>query len=74
MRGEGIGTLQRAASEVMTIEAELRVPVATAQLVRFRFLEPADNMFCADSYRLDLCLTPRPRNARAAGGCARSAA
>ncbi len=65
MRGEGIGTLQRAASEVMTIEAELRVPVATAQLVRFRFLEPADNMFCADSYRLDLCLTPRPRNARA---------
>jgi AraC family transcriptional regulator len=49
----------------MTIEAELRVPVATAQLVRFHFAEPADNIFCRDRYQLDLCLTPRPRNARA---------
>ena len=57
--------MERASSEVMTIEAELRVPLATAQLVRFRFAEPADNLFCRDRYQLDLCLTPRPRNARA---------
>jgi len=57
--------MERAASDVMTIEAELRVPLATAQLVRFHFAEPADNLFCEDRYQLDLCLTPRPRNARA---------
>ena len=57
--------MERAANDVMTIEAELRVPLATAQLVRFHFAEPADNLFCEDRYQLDLCLTPRPRNARA---------
>lgn len=57
--------MERAVNDVMTIEAELRVPVATAQLVRFHFAEPADNLFCEDRYQLDLCLTPRPRNARA---------
>ena len=57
--------MKRAADDVMTIEAELRAPVATAQLVRFHFAEPADNKFCRDRYELDLCLTPRPRNARA---------
>ena len=51
---------------VMTIEAELRVPAATAQLVQFTISEPADNVLRADeAYWLDLCLTPRPRNARA---------
>jgi len=50
----------------MTVEAELRVPVATAQLVRFRIEEPADNILREDeAYWLDLCLTPRPRNTRA---------
>jgi AraC family transcriptional regulator len=50
----------------MTIEAELRVPAATAQLVRFSIVEPADDLLCAQhAYWLDLCLTPRPRNARA---------
>lgn len=54
------------AENVMTIEAEVRAPVATAQLVQFHLSEPADNvMHTADVYRLDLCLTPRPRNARA---------
>ncbi len=57
--------IQRGA-EVMTIEAELRVPAATAQLVQFIMPEPADNVMHADeAYWLDLCLTPRPRNARA---------
>jgi AraC family transcriptional regulator len=50
----------------MTIDAEIRVPVATAQLARFHVTEPADNVIREDEmYWLDLCLTPRPRNARA---------
>ena len=50
----------------MQVEAELRAPVATVQLVQFEFLEPPDNIFRKDdSYSLDFCLTPRPRNARA---------
>jgi AraC family transcriptional regulator len=54
-------------AELMTIEGELRVPGATAQLVRFHISEPADNILHEqdDAYWLDLCLTPRPRNARA---------
>jgi len=52
--------------ELMTIEAELRVPVATAQLVRFCIEAPADHILREDeAYWLDLCLTPRPRNTRA---------
>jgi len=51
----------------MTVDAEVRVPVATAQLVRFHIDGPADNVMTdkESSYWLDLCLTPRPRNARA---------
>lgn len=50
----------------MTIDAEVRVPIATTQLVRFHMVEPADNILSdRDTYWLDLCLTPRPRNARA---------
>ncbi len=50
----------------VTVEAELRAPVATAQIVHFRSLEPADNVMSkGEVYRLDLCLTPRPRNTRA---------
>jgi AraC family transcriptional regulator len=50
----------------MTIDAELRVPFATAQLVRFDLDDPSDNVFLQeDDYWLDLCLTPRPGNARA---------
>ena len=47
------------------IEGELRAPVARAQLVRFNFAEPIDKLTrFDDTYRLDLCLTPRPANAR----------
>jgi AraC family transcriptional regulator len=54
------------ASEMMTVEAEIRVPIATAQLVRFHMIEPADNTLRDDdAYWVDLCLTPRPRNTRA---------
>lgn len=50
---------------MMTVEAELRVPAATVQLVHFLFVEPISGaMRETEDYRLDLCLTPRPRNAR----------
>jgi AraC family transcriptional regulator len=50
----------------VTIEAELRAPVAIAQIVHFSSREPADNLMRReDLYRFDLCLTPRPRNTRA---------
>ena len=49
-----------------TIEAEIRAPAAIAQIVQFIVPEPADDVLCTDeAYWLDLCLTPRPRNARA---------
>jgi AraC family transcriptional regulator len=54
------------AQAMMTVDAELRVPVATAQLVRFHMVGPADNILREEErYWLDLCLTPRPENARA---------
>jgi len=52
----------------MTMEAELRVPAAIAQLVHFHLPEPVDEMVRdreEDAYRIDLCLTPRPHDARA---------
>jgi len=52
--------------ELMTVEAEIRVPMATTRLVRFHVTEPADNIMREEeAYWLDMCLTPRPRNARA---------
>ena len=53
---------------MMTTEAELRVSAATARLVHFQFDEPVDEIVREDeagAYRIDLCLTPRPPNARA---------
>ncbi len=50
----------------MRIEAQLRVPVATAQLVHLHLPEPVDDPVPdreEGAYRFDLCLTPRPRNA-----------
>lgn len=56
----------QAAAASMTVAAEVHVPAATVQLVRFDMREPADNVVRrGDAYWLDLCLTPRPRNARA---------
>jgi len=52
--------------EMLKIGTEVRVPVATAQLVQFHFTDPIDIvMFDRDAYWLDLCLEPRPSNARA---------
>ena len=65
-RDKGMVNAARPAQHLMTIEHELRAPVATAQLVRFQFPRPVDNVLHdRDRYRLDLCLTPRPGNARA---------
>jgi len=53
--------------DIFTLEAELSAPIALVQLVRFHMTSPADNILREqDTYWLDLCLTPRPRNAR---GC-----
>jgi AraC family transcriptional regulator len=58
--------MERPENGMMTVEAELRVPAATVQLVHFLFTEPISGAMREDEeYRLDLCLTPRPRNARA---------
>jgi AraC family transcriptional regulator len=52
--------------QMLKIEAEVRVPVATAQVVQLHVIDPIDIvMFDRDAYWLDLCLTPRPRSARA---------
>jgi AraC family transcriptional regulator len=58
--------MERPENGRMTIEAELRVPAATLQVVHYSFVEPISSAMREDQdYRLDLCLTPRPRNARA---------
>jgi AraC family transcriptional regulator len=50
----------------MIVDAELRVPTATAQLVRFHAKARADEvMHERATYWVDQCLTPRPHNARA---------
>jgi AraC family transcriptional regulator len=65
----GIGSVLRSEAASVTVHAELSVPAATAQIVRFELAEPADSVIREeDSYRLDLCLTPRMANAR---GCFR---
>jgi AraC family transcriptional regulator len=57
--------LERAEAR-MTVDAEIRVPMATTRLVRFHVPGPADDVLREDeAYWLDLCLTPRPANARA---------
>jgi AraC family transcriptional regulator len=49
------------------IDGELRVAHASACIMRFTLPEPIDaRMTPADTYRLDLCLTPRPLDTR---GC-----
>lgn len=50
---------------LMTLDAEIRARTATAQLVHFHVHDPADSMRSEhQDYWLDLCLTPRPANAR----------
>lgn len=61
-----VNAAQTLTDTLMRVDAEIRVPVATAQLVRFHVSGPADDILRDEqTYWLDLCLTPRPRNARA---------
>lgn len=65
-RAQRPARLEYPTQRLMSVEAEVRAPVATTQLVRFDFPEPIENVMQEQaSYRLDLCLTPRPFNARA---------
>jgi len=58
--------IQPREQELMTVDAELRLPAATAQLVRFHLDGPVDSLRREqDVYYIDLCLTPRMHNARA---------
>lgn len=51
--------------EWLAVEAEVRMPVATAQLVQLYVTDPSDIvMMERNAYWLDMCLTPRPRNTR----------
>jgi len=53
-------------ADMLKVAAEVRVPVATAQLVKLHVIEPIDIvMMDRDAYWLELCLEPRPHNARA---------
>jgi AraC family transcriptional regulator len=57
--------MSQSARELGSIEAQIRVPSARAELGRFNLIEPVDRVVCSDFYRIDLCLTPRPKNTRA---------
>jgi AraC family transcriptional regulator len=60
------GQEEHAEMASVIVNAELRVPVATAQICRFEMDGSTDSTFTVkDSYWLDLCLTPRPNNSRA---------
>lgn len=50
----------------MTVNAEMNSSLATVQLVNFDLSIPTDDILKDNrAHRLDLCLTPRPHNARA---------
>ena len=52
--------------EMLKIDAEVRVPIGTVQLVRFNITDPIDMiMFDRDAYWLELSLQPRPQTSLA---------
>lgn len=57
--------MDQSAREFGNIEAQIRVPHARVELGRFNLVEPVDRVVCNDFYRIDLCLSPRPKNTRA---------
>jgi AraC family transcriptional regulator len=55
-----------AVNELASVEAELRVPGAMIQIMRFAMPDSFRTLHkSTGDYRIDLCLTPRPRGARA---------
>jgi AraC family transcriptional regulator len=58
-------TVLQTEAAVVTVEAELRLPIATVQIMHFHLLEPIDAVMHEDrDLRLDLCITARMPNAR----------
>ena len=58
--------MQSPQEPLMTLEAERRLSCATLQLICFNRLLPQETQLSRNnSYWLDLCVTPRPNNARA---------
>jgi AraC family transcriptional regulator len=50
---------------IFEVEAEIRVPIATAQLIQLHLHAPAESpMVERDTYWLDMCLASRPSNSR----------
>ena len=47
-----------------TIDSELVLPIATVRLMRWRRPPVADHLLRAEGHLIDLCVTPRPPNAR----------
>lgn len=53
-------------TDLMTPESEYRCDAAWLQIARFHLAEPLDDLLrIGEGYRLDMCLTDRPKNARA---------
>lgn len=58
--------MQQTLDSVATVNGALQTPLLSAQLVRFNFAEPIDDVLLnSHAYWFDLSLTPRLRNARA---------
>ncbi len=50
----------------ITVDAEFNSPLFSAQLVRFNIPAPTDTLVAPEQhYQINMCLTPRPLNARA---------
>jgi AraC family transcriptional regulator len=57
--------MERQTDTVFEVESEIRVPIATAQLIQLHLHTPSESpMIDRDAYWLDMCLAPRPRNSR----------
>lgn len=53
------------AEHIVKVDAQVNVPIAAVQLVKFQMTTPADNVLQReDACWIDLSLTPRPQNAR----------
>lgn len=66
LRPNNAYTMKARAKAEMNVEAELTVPSAQVQLVDYHFGEPPKSVVrMEDTIRVELCLTPRHRSARA---------
>jgi AraC family transcriptional regulator len=62
---EVVHSAMNVVTDVMTVVADLHLPLATAQLARFDLTSGSDDVFYVhDAYRLSLSLAPRPQRSR----------